>query len=151
MTFIDFLNQNNGIVIGNKKCGIVEYKILDDNVYNEEGIEYYTLSPITAYRTIENKKTEYLSPDSSDFRDYIISNLAKKYYLCFHENMDEIDIIDISNVKKKIVKFRKTFVISYHMRIKFGKLNTKIQKVILTCGLGGKNSYGLGMVSKRVR
>ena len=68
--------------------------------------------------------------------------------MIYKENMPEVDIINITNIKHKKVYFRNTFSIGYHCSITFDKLTPEVKKVILTCGLGSKNSSGFGMVTK---
>lgn len=144
---VSYLIQNKSIILGTEKIDIISYSILDDSVSNEKEETYHTTSPITTYITCEGKKTYYYSPDEKEFSESIINNLSQKYYLIYEENMPDISIIEIKNVKMKMVKYRKIFSIAYHCDIKFNNLTPKVKRVILTCGLGAKNSSGFGMVT----
>ena len=144
---VNYLNNNSSILFGNQIIKIVKYDILDDYCDNKEEEKYYTVSPITVYRT-EGKFTKFFEPLDYEFKELIISNLASKYYLIYHENMPNIEITNIDNIKMKRTYFRKIMHISYHLNITFDKLTPKVKYVIQTCGLGAKNSVGYGMVSK---
>ena len=147
ISFISFLQQNMSIVLGNKIIKIVGFEILDDYFEIKDEICFTTLSPITIYKTNEKRKTIYMDPSEEEFKESILSNLSQKYYLIYKENLPEVVIKEISNIKKKIVYFRNVFVIAYHFNIIFSNLNKEAIKTILYTGLGSKNSSGFGMVS----
>lgn len=146
LSFMKFLTQNNSIVLGKQIIKITSFTILDDNVGTNNEEMFFTISPITAYVTNKDKQTTYFVPGSEEFNNSIIQNLAQKYFLIYNENMPEIEITETTKIKKKIIYFRKTFCVAYHCNIKFKNLTTKVKYIILTCGLGSKNSSGLGMV-----
>ncbi len=149
VAFINFITQNNTLLFGKQLIKVLAYNLLDDFCDNTKIETYTTLSPITSYITDENKKTKYFEPTTEEFKQAIIQNLAKKYYLIYKENMSEIEISDINSVKKKKIYFRSNFTIAYHLTLTISGLTPQIKKVILTCGIGSKNSSGLGMVNKK--
>lgn len=149
-TFVTFIEQNTTLVFGNQLIKVLSYTILDDDFIDCEKNIFYTVSPVTAYFTDENKKTIYLDPLKEEFSNYIINNMNQKYFLIYHENMPEVLIKEISNIKGKRIYYRNTFIIAYHMTIEFINLNSKVKRMILTCGIGSKNSLGFGMISSRI-
>lgn len=149
LAIINFITQNRKIIILNEKVSILSVSFIDENGFDDTMMEFITSSPITVYNVTDDKKTNYFHPTSLEFCDGIIKNLSKKYYLIYGENMPEIKIESITNFKQKRVYFRKNFSIAYHCNIKISGLTNKIYRVVITCGLGSKNSSGFGMVRKK--
>lgn len=149
LDIVKYIEENNTILFGKQIIKILKYDILDDFCNNNDIVTFYTNSPITVYKTID-KYVNYLNPTTPEFKEAIIKNISEKYYLCYHENMPDISIINIDNVVKKRVHFKKTIYEAYHLDITFKGLNAKIQKVIMTTGLGPKNALGFGMVAKKI-
>lgn len=150
LSTIEFLRNNRKVILGNQIVNVNSFSILSENIDDKVSEVYYTISPVTAYKTLENKKTMYIHPNDSEFDDYIINNLSKKYFLMFNENMPAIQIINKSNIKEKKIYFRDTWCIAYHLTIEFNNLTEKVKKTILCCGVGSKNSIGLGMLSQKI-
>lgn len=148
LTFINFLTQNPQIVIGKQIIKVQSYMLLDDILNNNTTEQFLTISPVTAYITDENKKTVYYHPNSEEFKESVINNIAQKYFLVYNENMPDITIDEINNIKEKKVYFRKNFAIAYHFKIIFSNLDEKVKNIIMTCGIGSKNSSGFGMLAK---
>lgn len=146
INIIDYLDNNQQVLLQNQIIKVVKYDILNEYDTTDNIKTYYTLSPITIYKT-ENNHQIYFSPLSNEFKNQIISNLSKKYYICYKRNMPNIEIIDICDIKKKIIKFRNTIYESYHLKISFNYITKEVHNVIMSCGLGPKNSIGFGMVS----
>lgn len=146
LSLSNYLLQNDSLLLGNKVVKVSSFEILEERILQKDIIEYSTLSPITVYKTIEDKRTEYLHPSTDEFKNSIINNLAQKYFLIYNENIPSIEIIEVNNIKEKRVYFRNNFSIAYHCNIVFKGLNDKCQKIILSTGLGSKNSSGFGMV-----
>lgn len=148
LNVINYLDNNHQILIQNQVINVIKYDILNDMPTKDTIKTYYTLSPITIYKT-ENSHQIFYQPDRDEFKELIISNLSRKYYLCYKTNMPNVEISKIENVKKKIIKFRNIIYESYHLKITFVNLTKEVQNVIMTCGLGPKNSVGFGMVSTK--
>lgn len=143
---VNYIDNNNKILFGNKLIEIIKYDILDESKNAESIVTYYTISPITIYNTY-NKKNKFYCPNEKEFKSMILRNISNKYYICYHENMPEVLIDEISNVKKKIVRFRKNIYETYHLNITISNVTQKIHNVIMSCGIGPKNALGFGMVS----
>lgn len=148
LDIVNYIEENAFVIFGNQIIEILKYDILNDYCSNNDIETFYTVSPITIYKT-QNKYVQYFSPDDEEFKNGIIQNLNQKYFLCYRENMSNVEIMSINKVTKKKVFFRKTLYEAYHLTITFQNLTPKVQKVILTTGLGPKNALGFGMVSKK--
>ncbi|MGI6729568.1 MAG: CRISPR-associated endoribonuclease Cas6 [Bacilli bacterium] len=145
--FIDHINLNNKIVLGQIIINVIGYDLLDDNVIlNDNPITFTTCSPIVCYKT-DNKKIEYLNPLDYEFVTHLKNNIAKKFYLCYEEDLPLFEIINIENIKKKVIYFRETFYVAYHCKITVQLNDKRLANMIMTTGLGAKNSMGFGMVN----
>lgn len=144
---MDYLDINNSIVLGEKIIKVINYEFLEELIINKDTITYLTQSPVVTYIT-DNKKMIYPKPGTIEYCELIYNNLKKKYYLCFHEELGALNF-KFDNIKMKLSKFRNTYYESYHYNITIYGLNKKVQKVLLTCGLGGKNSMGFGMITNK--
>ena len=147
LNIVKYIEDNNYIIFKNQCIKIIKYDILNDFCNNNEKVTFYTVSPITIYKTI-NKFVKYYNPNEKEFKEAIINNIRKKYFLCYNRNAANFDILEIEDVVKKLVYFRNTIYEAYHLSITFKGLNPEIQKIIMTTGLGPKNALGFGMVAK---
>lgn len=146
LSLISFLSQNKSIVFNKQIIKVESFTLLDETINNEEKQTYQTISPITTYVTDKNRKTTYFEPNSIEFKESIIQNLSQKFFLLYNENIPNIEITEITDVSKKVIYFRNSFCIAYMCKITFDKLSPKVKKIILSCGLGAKNSSGFGMM-----
>lgn len=145
--FIEHLNWNNKILLGENTIDVLGYDLLDNNIkIIDDACVFSTCSPIVCYKT-ENKKTIYFDPSDIEFTNLLKNNLAKKFYLCYEEEFPNFEIVNIKNIKKKIVHFRNTFYNAYHCKIIVNLTDRRLANVIMTTGLGSKNSMGFGMVN----
>jgi CRISPR-associated endoribonuclease Cas6 len=143
---IDYMNLNNNILLGKQVVKILGYDILNDYVSpNRNHFTFRTCSPIVCYQT-ENKRVKYFDPQNKEFSQSIMSNLEKKYFICYNDKMPDMKIIKIDSIKKKVVYFRKVFYIAYHCSLTIETESLKLVSLILSTGLGSKNSMGFGMV-----
>ncbi|BAI81696.1 CRISPR-associated protein Cas6 (plasmid) [Deferribacter desulfuricans SSM1] len=156
----NFINNwnNNFLLSDNLKLG--------DNTVYIESIEVLpqpeitnkclinTLSPITVYRTLENKKYHYYNPNDIDFNVLVKNNIKKKYALLTNTIINDFDF-NMKNIKyKKIItkyikkpKINKDFIIEAYDGIFEIETEPEILKTIYDVGLGAKNSQGFGMFS----
>ncbi|VHR22069.1 CRISPR-associated protein cas6 [Clostridioides difficile] len=114
---------------------------------------YKVRSPIVAsLYDLKSKKQVYLNPMQEEFYKALHDNLMKKYKLIYNkEYTGEVyfDIEDVLSVKKKYVTNikGKGFVIGYTDFEIFVEADKDMQKVIYYCGLGEKNSIGMGLLT----
>ena len=149
MNIVNYIEENKNVLFGKQIISILKYDILNDYCDRKSEATYYTVSPITIYKT-EGKQMKFFSPEQDEFKIGIIKNISQKYFLCYQENMPDITITSIENVSHKRVHFRKTLYEAYHCSLTFFGLTEKIQKVIMTSGICPKNALGFGMVSRKL-
>ncbi len=149
ISIVKCIEENKDVLFGNQVISIVKYDILNDYCDSTKIVTYYTVSPITIYKS-DNKVMKFISPSDEEFKNGIIRNISQKYFLCFNENLPNIIIESIDNISLKKVYFRRTLYESYHCNITFSGLTEKVQKVIMTCGICPKNALGFGMVSRKI-
>jgi CRISPR-associated protein Cas6 len=133
---------NKGYIrIFKRKIKFKGYKILKFDLNKEI---FKTLSPITIYRTID-KKFVYFSPNDKIFSDLIFENLKKKYKLIYGFDYEGEFHFEFLNYKKEVLEYKGNYIVAYSGILKIICSN-EMKNVILNCGLGSKNSLGLGMV-----
>ncbi|EGT4052748.1 TPA: CRISPR-associated endoribonuclease Cas6 [Clostridioides difficile] len=152
----------NNIIKGFIKCKVfklynIEFKLSNMDEDSKIGFNSITLykvrSPIVAsLYDLKSKKQVYLNPMQEEFYKALHDNLMKKYKLIYDkEYTGEVyfDIEDVLSVKKKYVTNikGKGFVIGYTDFEIFVEADKDMQKVIYYCGLGEKNSIGMGLLT----
>ena len=115
----------------------------------KEEFHIKTLSPITTYRTFENRKKyyRYYSPQEKEFNELIRKNLTKKYNIITGKEIEDfpIEIQPSRNIKKVLFKYKNFPIEAYEGIFKI-KTDPEMFKVIYDAGLGAKNPQGFGMV-----
>ena len=142
---ISYLELNKKILLGSQLIDVLNYEILTEKILNTDEITYTTESPIIVYTSSNGK---YYYPDQNDelFYNLILNNLKRKLKICY--GIEDEDIyFTITNVKRKIVFYRKMSYDAFHLQITFKNPSKYLQNVILKCGLGAKNSCGYGMMN----
>ncbi|CCL84890.1 CRISPR-associated endoribonuclease Cas6 [Clostridioides difficile] len=152
----------NNIIKGFIKCKVfklynIEFKLSNMDEDSKIGFNSITLykvrSPIVAsLYDLKSKKQVYLNPMQEEFYKALHDNLMKKYKLIYNkEYTGEVyfDIEDVLSVKKKYITNikGKGFVIGYTDFEIFIEADKDMQKVIYYCGLGEKNSIGMGLLT----
>ncbi|MCJ0222579.1 CRISPR-associated endoribonuclease Cas6 [Clostridioides difficile] len=152
----------NNIIKGFIKCKVfklynIEFKVSDieeDSKKNFNNITLYKVrSPIVAsLYDLKSRKQVYLNPMQEEFYKALHDNLGNKYKLIYNkEYTGELyfDIEDVLAVKKKYITNikGKGFVIGYTDFEIFVQANKDMQEVIYYCGLGEKNSIGMGLLT----
>lgn len=133
---------NKGFIrIFKRKIRFKGYKILKFDLNKEF---FKTLSPITIYKTID-KKFVYFSPNDELFSNLIFENLKKKYKLIYGSDYNGEFHFKFLNYKKEVLEYKGNYIIAYSGNLKI-ICSDEMKNVILNCGLGSKNSLGLGMV-----
>lgn len=135
----------------------IEFKIInieDDKKIKLNNISLYKVrTPVVAslYNKSYNKQI-YLNPMQEEFYKALYNNLIKKYKLIYKKDYKGelyFDIENILSIKKKYITNIKTkgFVIGYSDFEIFVQADKEMQNVIYHCGLGEKNSIGMGLVT----
>lgn len=133
IVFDDILIENNG------------YDIVDDNFKCLDKMTFITISPVVCNKTIL-KHPQYVSPEEDEYKEMIKNNINKKYFLAFGKMPKQYEIDEISKVKIREVNFRNTFYKCYDYKITFNNIDSNILSIIMSSGIGSKNSMGFGML-----
>ncbi|HOP93389.1 MAG TPA: CRISPR-associated endoribonuclease Cas6 [Acetivibrio thermocellus] len=105
------------------------------------------LSPVTAYSTLDDKRTVYFSPYNHDFKRIIRDNLIKKYKAFYKKNCGndmDFDIEIASDKCTKVISNYDGFIIEGWMGDFVLRGNQELIKLAYDAGVGGKNSQGFG-------
>jgi CRISPR-associated endoribonuclease Cas6 len=99
------LIENNPINIGGANVEISKVEVKQKPALSNK-VQVYTLSPVTAYSTLENKKTKFYNPFDMEFSHYIKNNLLHKYEAYYGKQPENNDFIikPISAVKERDTK-----------------------------------------------
>lgn len=135
----------------------IEFKVIDiedDSKIKLNNISLYKVrTPVVAsiYNKSDNKQV-YLNPMQEEFYRSLYNNLMRKYKLIYKKDYKGELYFDIENIlsikKKYIINIKnKGFVIGYSDFEIFVQANKDMQDVIYYCGLGEKNSIGMGLVT----
>lgn len=135
----------------------IEFKIVnieDDNKIKLDNISLYKVrTPVVAslYNKLDNKQI-YLNPMQEEFYKSLYNNLIRKYKLIYKKDYNGelyFDIENVLSIKKKYITNikQKGFVIGYSDFEIVVQADKDMQEVIYYCGLGEKNSVGMGLVT----
>jgi len=105
------------------------------------------LSPVTAYSTLDDKRTVYFSPYNHDFKRIIKENLIKKYKAFYKDDSKDnvdFDIELVSDKYAKVIRSYDGFIIEGWMGDFVLKGDQEVIKLAYDAGIGGKNSQGFG-------
>lgn len=105
------------------------------------------LSPVTAYSTLDDKRTVYFSPYNHDFKRIIKENLIKKYKAFYKDDSKDnvdFDIELVSDKYAKVISSYDGFIIEGWMGDFVLKGDQEVIKLAYDAGIGGKNSQGFG-------
>ncbi len=157
-SFEDIFTKNLAVGILNSKLILGPNVLIPINIRNlkinfsnnniTNLFEYKTLSPITVTKSnYKEVPIYYPNPSENIFYELIKNNLLKKYkYIYNKEYLGDL-IIKPSKRKiySKLYSIKKGKIKGFEMGF-FIKCSENMRKIILTSGLGEKNSIGFGMV-----
>ncbi len=143
----------NSVLLENKELSIggALVKINQINVKATPGFknktQIYTLSPCTAYTTLENKQTRFYNPFDYEFSDYISRNLIHKYKAFYGREPGNsgFSIKPIGGVKLAKVNYKNFHILAYNCEMEM-EGSEELQKMAYNAGIGGKNSQGFGCI-----
>lgn len=140
------LLESNELNIGGTKVRISRVDIKDTPAFFQK-TKIYTLSPCTAYTTLENKQTRFYNPFDYEFSEYMRGNLINKYEAFYGKRPQSTDFVikPIGAVKLAKVNYKNFHILAYNCEMKM-EGSVELQKMAYDAGLGGKNSCGLGCV-----
>lgn len=140
------LLKNKELNIGGTSVKIGRADVKKPPVFTEK-TKLYTLSPCTAYTTLENRQTRFYNPFDYEFSDYIRNNLLHKYESLYNKRPtdDDFTIRPIGAVKMAKVNYKNFHVIAYNCEMEM-EGGQELQKMAYDAGIGGKNSQGFGCI-----
>ena len=141
-----YFNKNEYVRFGNNKAAVGEVKLEDAHIF-EDRVTVRTLSPITVYRTENNGRTVYFSPDDEHFCDAIVSNARRKWASSFGSDEGfslRVTTFDDTRYIKRATRFKTTFITAWHGRFLL-EGPPRVLDFLYQTGLGSKNSQGFGM------
>lgn len=126
---------------------ILNLQLIEDRNFKDTRIiEFETISPVTAYRKVDNKFI-YYSPDTKEFEELCFQNLHRKYQTCIGTKRNPLIFKNYEPIffKKRISYFKSTFYVSYYLKFR-AELNSTALQLLMNTGLSSKGSAGFGMV-----
>lgn len=116
-------------------------------------MEFQTLSPLCVSQRNKRGKADYLSPDSPNYAEGLLTGLLARYKALHghdYEGDASIDFQLIGKAKPVLVKMKsgtpaQTFVKGYQCRFRLG-LAEDLMRLAYEGGLGEKGSLGFGMI-----
>lgn len=139
--------KNQGITYFGQHYNNIVTTTLDNSVENDE-IKIQMITPIVVYTTdILTKKTEYYSPEQSEFSSLVIDNFRRKYTACYGvipESDITIEPMKLCSKDKYVTKYKNFYITGWKGSYRLsGK--RKYLDFLYQTGLGSKNSQGFGM------
>ena len=141
-----YFTQNRQVELEGNAVEISDLSLHNTQIYDD----FYTIrtiSPITVYKTNENRHTVYFSPQDDDFYSSIIQNARRKWMSRFGSDEGfslEIEPTLNANFKKCATHFKTTFITAWYGDFVI-KAPPKVIDFLYNSGLGSKNSQGFGM------
>ena len=140
-----------GLIVGSKQSlgknevEIVAVRIADEHIDRPAAI-IAMQSPIVAYRTLEDNRTVFHSPEEQAFYAAIIRNAQRKWQSWYPNEPFELDIRPLLQQKfrKEATRFKQTFITAWYGCFDLSGLPEVLDFVYQT-GLGAKSSQGFGM------
>lgn len=144
------IENENVLKLGGQVLHILDYEKIEEE-YNDCVVE--TLSPISIHSTFElpngSKKTYYFSAAEKGFSKMIGENLVRKYISIYgsepYDSSFEIRPVDAKRLRKVIVNYKSTIIVGWKGTFELSG-NPELIKIALLCGIGARNSIGMGAV-----
>ncbi|GIX41998.1 MAG: CRISPR-associated endoribonuclease [Leptospiraceae bacterium] len=148
-TLGETLIRKDYIKLGNNQLYLEGLEFLPSINISDHCIKIRTLSPITAYQTIEKngkKFYKYYNPFEEEFQRLIKENVRKKYEIITGKRIDNLDFkIKPIHSNKTLIKY-KNFIVEGYDGEYLIETEPEFFNTIYDAGLGAKNSQGFGMI-----
>jgi CRISPR-associated endoribonuclease Cas6 len=145
------LIENNPMNIGGADVKISKVEVKQKPALSNK-VQVYTLSPVTAYSTLENKQTKFYNPYDMEFSQYIRSNLLHKYEAYHGKQPENADFIikPIGAVKEARVNYKGFHIKAYNCELEM-EGSEELLNMAYDAGIGGKGSQGFGCIEAKKR
>lgn len=142
----EYCSSHKYLTTLNQKVMIKDIHILKENrIQGVEKVWIKTLSPISVYST-QDDFTTYYSPIQEEFEQLIRRNLLNKVYAYDLNYQQEVfEILEVKNVKERMVKYKDCFYKAYHLKMKI-EVSPNLLHLIYNSGISSKGSCGFGMI-----
>ncbi len=140
------LLENETINVGGAEVKISRVDVKEAPVFTEK-TKIYTLSPCTAYTTMDNKQTRFYNPFDYEFSEYIRNNLLHKHESFYGKQPDDtrFEIRPTGAVKMAKVNYKDFHILAYNCEMEM-EGGLELQRMAYAAGIGGKNSQGFGCI-----
>jgi CRISPR-associated endoribonuclease Cas6 len=146
LTIVNHLQNHKDVLFGSTVIEIVAFQVFQESrLRNKSHIEFITISPVTVYKT-EGRKTVYLSPSEPDFFHGVHENIENKFKAIGVTSQIEEPSYKVIDFTKRSVYFRDVFSIAYNIHFVLEPISENYVRMMLTTGIGSKNSMGFGML-----
>ena len=145
------LLESNPINIGGAKVEISRVEVKEPPELSKK-VQVYTLSPVTAYSTLENKQTKFYNPFDMEFSQYIKNNLLHKYEAYHGGQLENSDFIikPIGAVKEAKINYKGFHILAYNCELEM-EGSEELLRMAYDAGIGGKNAQGFGCIEVKKR
>ncbi len=141
-----YFSRNRSVWLGDNLV-YVRAQLEDERIYTDH-IRVRTLSPITVYRSEEDRHTTYYSPTQPQFYEAIIAG-AKRKWRSFYGTEDgfALNIAPVEDCRFicRKTRFKQTFITAWHGQFDLCG-NAQTLDFLYSTGIGSKNSEGFGML-----
>lgn len=144
------VEEDHPFFLGQTELYVKDYEVIEEIA---EDCIVRTLSPVTVHSSFElpdgSKKTYYYSATEKNFAQQIRENIFRKYRTIYGVDPEETDFsvipIDRKKMRKVIIQYKSTVVVGWKGKFKLCG-NQELIRIALLCGLGARNSIGMGAV-----
>lgn len=141
-----YFSRNQDVWLGDNLVP-VRAQLEDERIHTDH-IRVRTLSPITVYRSEEDRHTTYYSPTQQQFYDAVIAG-AKRKWRSFYGTEDgfALNIAPVEDCRFTCRKtsFKQTYITAWHGQFDLWG-NAQTLDFLYNTGIGSKNSEGFGMI-----
>lgn len=149
------VDEDHPLVLGKVSLHVKDYEEIEET-FRECIVK--TLSPVTVHSSFElpdgSKKTYYYSPTERNFSDQLCENIIRKYKSIYGVEPENrcffIHPLSPKKMKKVIIRYKSTVIVGWKGKFKLSG-DPELIRIALLCGLGSRNSMGMGAVIQEKR
>ncbi|TFH00047.1 MAG: CRISPR-associated endoribonuclease Cas6 [Candidatus Thorarchaeota archaeon] len=107
-----------------------------------------SMSPVLVRSLVqkgEQTKQWEIAPDDDEYEEILVEKLKRKYSDFKNEDSDDLEVVSIWDVQRKMVRILDVWHRCYFYKIRL-RGDPRLINFAYDCGLGEKNSMGFGMV-----
>lgn len=141
----DALAHADAVVLGEASLHLVRCEVSDVHAF-QPAARIRMRAPVVAYRTLEDRRTEFYAPDEPRFYAGLLNNARNKWQYYRGDAPFELAIAPCFSTlpKKQFSSFRGTYITGWYGDYALEGTPEAIDMLYQT-GLGAKNSEGFGL------